>query len=61
MGLKELPDRESVREVLAGGHEPFEVDEGVYAWQAEAQVSSPVLLACMRVLHEAGVELVSGN
>lgn len=28
VGLKELPDRESVREVLAGGHEPFEVDEG---------------------------------
>ena len=30
VGLKELPDRESVREVLAGGHEPFEVDEGAH-------------------------------
>lgn len=31
VGLKELPDRESVREVLQGGHEAYESDEGAQA------------------------------
>ncbi len=52
MGLKELPDRESVREVLAGGHEPFEVDEGAHsvAWTragASASMTHLSQLVCL--------------